>query len=492
MSVSTETNGRDVRRWPIVALLLGLLVAAIVAGNGGGDASSAPRERAVREPVAMPAESARSAAWYCPGPPPSGLLAEASERVLASNLAAEPVDVAMTVLPDQGDDVRRNVAASPRTAVELAPEGREAETSAMIVEPFGSRVIVESTSTGPGVLATAACATQPSAVWHFAAGTTARFAEQWLVLFNPFGDDAVVDLSFFTDNGFEKPDAWQALTVPRRSRVALDVGTQVRRQTSVASTIRARVGRIVAQQTVIFGPDSDRAGVHRSIGAVATAKEWVFPSGRTGAGAQRSIAISNPGDLDGEVDIAVAPTQDIVIEPVTVKVPRRAVANVQVGSCGDRQPPACIPVPDNVGYSAVVRSTLDVDVVAEDLVTYGNDRFEGATGGPGSRAPARTWMFARSRVAEELDAGLDLLTIGGDTATVDVSFVVNGRQLQPRQLQDVELRPGVRRTIALGGREDLQDVDASIIVRADRPIVAERTIVRSDDVTRDLGIAVRD
>jgi hypothetical protein len=139
----------------------------------------------------------------------------------------------------------------------------------------------------------------------------------------------------------------------------------------------------------------------------------------------------------------------------------------------------------------VVRATLDVPVVAEDLVTYTSGRFTGAAGGPGNRTPARDWVFARSRVVDELDAGLDLLTTGSAATTVDVSFVVNGQELRPPMLQDVELRPGVRRSIQLGGRADLQDVDASIILHADDPIVAERTIVREDDLTRELGIPSR-
>jgi hypothetical protein len=409
-----------------------------------------------------------------------------------SNLENRPVDVAVTLLRDKKGEVRRSIVVPARSAVDAAPAGRAAEGGAVIVEPFASRVVVDATNSGRNALASAPCATRPSSVWHFAAGTTVRGVEQWVVLLNPFGDDAVVDVSFFTDGGAENPGELQSLTVPRRSRIAIQVDQKVLRQRSVATTIHARVGRIVAQQTLLFGPDSGRSGETRSLGAVAAANEWVFPSGRTAAGEVRTIAISNPGDLDAEVDVSVAPASDVVIEPATVRVPRHTVANVQIGGCGNVQPPACLPVPPNVAYSAAVRATLQVPVVAEDLTTYTSGRFTGAVAGLGSRAPSRAWVFARSRLPAELDAGLDLLTTAGSAAKASVSFQVNGKELKPPDLQGLVLRPGVRRSIPLAGRADLRGVDASIVVQADRPIVAERTVVRSDELTRDLGVPSRD
>jgi len=482
----------DARRWPIAAVLLVLLVAALIAGNGDDEAESAtqaPREAS--DAAALSLGDARSTAWYCQGPPPTPLLSETAEVVNVANVGEDDADVADTVLPDNGRVVRRSLSVPRRSAVDAAPDGNQAEQSALIVEPFAARVFVDATNAGASRLTTAPCLTQPSSEWHFAAGTTVRGAEQWLVLFNPFGDDAVVDMSFFTEDGLERPGGLQGYTVPRRSRVAIPVHFEVRRQESVATAVTARTGRIVAQQTLVFAPESQRSGETRSIGAVAPANEWVFPSGRTAAGSVRTIGISNPGELDAEVDVSVAPVGDIAIEPATVRIPRRSVANVRIGACGERRPPACIPVPADTGYSVVVRATLDVPVVAEDLVTFTTGRFTGTAGGPGSHEPAREWVIARSRARDQLDAGLDLLTTGSSPATVDMSFIVGGEELRPRDLQGLELRPGVRSTVALGGREDLQDLDAAIVVRADRPVVAERTMVREDELTRDLAIPVR-
>ena len=71
------------------------------------------------------------------------------------------------------------------------------------------------------------CSRSAGPDWYFAAGTTVEGSEQYLVLFNPFGDDAIVDVSFLTDTGVQEPDGLQALVVPRRSRITIPVQDSV-------------------------------------------------------------------------------------------------------------------------------------------------------------------------------------------------------------------------------------------------------------------------
>jgi hypothetical protein len=52
-------------------------------------------------------------------------------------------------------------------------------------------------------------------------------AEHDLALFNPFGDDAIVDVTFLTDTGVQQPDDLQAVVVPRRSRITIPVQNEV-------------------------------------------------------------------------------------------------------------------------------------------------------------------------------------------------------------------------------------------------------------------------
>ncbi len=65
--------------------------------------------------------------------------------------------------------------------------------------------------------------------WHFAAGTTVQGAQLWLALFNPFADDAIVDIGFLTNTGPFAPGELQGFVVPGHSRVTVPVHDQARR-----------------------------------------------------------------------------------------------------------------------------------------------------------------------------------------------------------------------------------------------------------------------
>ncbi|MCU1428885.1 MAG: hypothetical protein JWL83_2885 [Actinomycetia bacterium] len=492
-----DAPGRAVPRWPLALVLAVLLVGAVIAGNGkssatnGINAKRASAEGTPRDAAAIAGTGASSSAWYCPGPPPSPLLANASERLSVSNLEAKPVDVAVTVFGKKGLLTHSSLRAAARASTRIDPGKGVAENNAIIVEPFASRVAVEATSTGPNTFASAPCATQPSPVWNFASGTTVRGAEDWIVIFNPFGDDAVVDMSFFTNAGLERPSALQGMTIPRRSRIAIPVHDTERRQPFVATSITARTGRVVAQQTVLFGPETGFTGQTRSLGAIVAGNQWVFASGVTLPGVSRVIGISNPSDLDAQVDVQVAPMSNIVIEPITIAVPRQSAVNVQLGGCDAHSPPSCVRVPPNLAYSVVVRATHNVPVVAEDLTTSTSGRFRGAVAAMGGEAPSRTWVFARSRLTPEVRSQLDLLSTAGATVHADVSFVAGGKEVAPADLQHIVVRAGVPLTIALDTRPELNGIDAGVIVRADRPVFVERTILRLTGVSRGMGIPER-
>ncbi len=478
-----------VRRWPLALVLVALLVAAIVVGNGAGSTKAAGQSPP--DPAAIAGTGARSSAWYCPGPPPSSLLSKASERIFVSNLEPKPVDVAVTAFPTGGATFHRTSTAPAHGSLTVEPAGGLAAKGPLIIEPFASRVAVEATNAGPNVFASAPCASRASPEWHFASGTTLLGTEDWIVIFNPFGDDAVVDMSFYTKAGRQDPSALHGKTIPRHGRVAIPVQDYVRRTAFVAATITARTGRVVAQQTVLYGAVSNLSGETRSLGAPAPADEWVFPSGRTSPGGHRVIGIMNPTDRDARVDVQVAPTNNVLIEPETLPIPPQSVVNVQVGGCRSNAPATCVRVPQSVSYTVVVRAHGNVPVVAEDLATRVGQSGSGASAALGGAVPSTTWVFPRSRVTPELVSQLDILSVANATAHASVTFDVRGKEVAPANLQHIEVKPGVPVTVRLDTRPELRNTDAAVVVRADRPLFVERSIVRSDGFSRTMGIPER-
>src|SRR5207248_1905154 len=144
--------------------------------------------------------------------------------------------------------------------------------------------------------------------WYFANGTTDKGAQQYLVLLDPFGDDAVVDVTFLTNDGVQEPDALQGLSVPRRSRITIAVHDEVPRQRDVAVHVHARTGRIVAERSQIFDGTASsgevaRKGIALSLGATAPSRAWYFPGATTDDGASASVAVANFGPRTTPVEV---------------------------------------------------------------------------------------------------------------------------------------------------------------------------------------------
>ena len=65
-----------------------------------------------------------------------------------------------------------------------------------------------------------ACATAASASWYFADGVTTRDARLTYLLYNPYPDDAIVDMEFATNEGPFSPQPLQGLVVRGELRCA--------------------------------------------------------------------------------------------------------------------------------------------------------------------------------------------------------------------------------------------------------------------------------
>jgi hypothetical protein len=424
----------------------------------------------------------RSTVWYCPGFPARDGTAP---TVSLTNLGTASDRVDLTVLVDGQEPAREQVTVPASSVVRWDVPG----PAAVLVETYSEHVVVEEALTGAGVFAVGPCASNASGRWYFATGSTERGVEDVLLLLNPFDEDAVVDVTLFTNSGVQRPDTLRALDVPARSRLVLPVHAAALREPVVAMSVSARAeGRVVAAQVVAFNEESGRRGVTRTLGAVATATRWQIAEGRADAGTRRVIGVLNPGDVDSEVDVQVVPVDpEIVVDPITVTVGRAGTVAVEVGTCGEQPAPTCVPVPDDVEYSVLVTATVEVPVVVQDLTTFAG-RVVGASSSVATREPATSWLFGRSQFGGQRASYLAVVNPGSEPATVSVSLVVDGERVAPPELQDVALPPGRRVRLPLAA---LSLPDGGVELVAGAPVVAERVSWKRDSYTRSAGIPVR-
>jgi hypothetical protein len=465
---------------------VGLVVAAVVAAGATferrGEVVTADVGPAAADlgPVAPSADSLGST-WFCAG----GTAREggsADHRVVIVNLGDAPVLGTLTVYGGglsghpEATDVEPvveplEIPARGRLGVRLA-DVLEAQFAAALVEIAGGEVVVEHFVRGAEDDDAAPCATAPSSTWHVAAGTTTRDAHERLALFNPFPDDAVVDVSFTTAEGVREPDEFRGFVVPARRVVVVDVGTAIERHPQVALTVQTRTGRLVVDRIQTFDGSGGVEGLGLTPGAPAAAPLWHFPDGFKTEGLVEVVTVYNPSDRQAEVDIEVVvdpspdPTVLTVVEPFQVSIGPRRFAQVDL-SAEER-------VPAELGHAVVVRSQNGVPVVAERQVRSNAPAPRvGFAATLGSPVASDRWLTAIGGTGEGESEFLVVLNPSLDSiARVSVASPAPSQMLAIEDLQDLEIQPGGRLRIDLGAHVNRQSLP--LVVTATRPVVVER------------------
>jgi hypothetical protein len=369
------------RRLPLVILLVVLLVAAVVAGDRH---AAAPGVREARLAATMPASSVRSSAWYCAGGPVGK--GPSADSVTVSNTSAVAVPVAVDVMVEHAS-VREQLVSVPALAsTTLAVSSYSKDPSAaLVVQPLGPGVVVAQGFAATGDIASAPCATRSASSWYFAAGTSVTGAQLSLSVLDPYPVDTVVDVEAFTENGLRSPSSLQDLIVRAHSRLSVRIDPLVAQQKIVALQVHARNGqRIVATTALVQRRTASRVDASLSLGALEPSQSWFFADNRSRSGAQQLLVLSDPGETDATVRIALVSDVSAVIQPRVVKVPATAAIAVDLSRA----------VPAGANYTLKLHSS--VPVVAETRATFDGSQgpLVGSVTELGTATGAPRWWFA--------------------------------------------------------------------------------------------------
>ena len=459
---------RGPARLPALVVVAALVVAAVALDRSASDPEP-DRSRVVSaiDGPTIPPAAAVSVAWFC-AEGTSSVDGGATETVIVGNLASNPIDVTVTVMPggEQRPVVeRRQVDTFAQERIEIA-DVLETPEPGVVVEIVGGPAIVEHEIRSGDDVAVGPCARDASPEWYFAEGTTDRGAQDWLALFNPFGDDAIVDVAFLTGDGYQAPGATQALVVPRRSRISLAVHDEIPRQERVAISVRARTGRVVAERSLFFDGTDTRLGVALSLGVTGFADRWRIATGDARSGTAQSVSVANFDTVPTSVDVGVVLGGDEgVLQPESVEIPARAVVRVDLT---DR-------LPAGSAFSVDVRVTGAVPVVVASFGTWAAPSdLVGVASAPGSVTTSRRWAFTLGRVDEDGTGVISAVNTGARPVTMQLYAYTAGDPNGPTSAPGAAVAPGERIDFQVG---DLGiGPEVVLVVLADGPIVAGRRL----------------
>src|SRR5207302_57245 len=200
--------------WVIVG---GVLVIVLIMGgswalDGIVPSKTAGTPVAAGTPVTASATTAPlSEAWYCPAPSAQGL----GSTVWTANLGTGPVHLRRSGTGASGATAEADLGAGTFGGLPAAPSAANVPVS---VEAFGgatgSHVSVLAPSVGG---ATGRCSRQPGTRWIFPIASTAPGYDTYLLVTNPFLEEAVVTVRVLTDNGDQIPSGLSHVQIPQRS-----------------------------------------------------------------------------------------------------------------------------------------------------------------------------------------------------------------------------------------------------------------------------------
>ena len=445
--------------------------------SGGGEL------RTELAPVAAPA-GAMTSTFYCAGA--SATSGDPLDgAVVIANASGIEVGAQVTVYPaalatdQQGTQAvaalkpaTKNIVVGARARAELRlADVQPSPFAAALVEVAGGDVAVERRTTGPLGLSVSPCAALPSSTWYLPSGVTTKDGRELLALFNPFVDIAVLDISFITSDGLRSPPDLQGYVVEGSRLSVIDVGAAAGRHEQVSTIVRTRSGRLVVDRLQTFdGTDPNHAaGAAATLAAPRPAPVWAFAEGLVGDGLNEVFTVLNPGQDAAEVQLEVVldnPDVNGVVDPIIVTVPPRAYAQVAMKDQTR--------VPADVGHSVTVRSTNQVPVIAERVLSaVAPARRLGYGPSLGSPVVATRWVFADGRADATLAEWLVLMNPSADRRVrVKVTALAQGQPLAIDGLQNLELGAGGRLAVELG--QHVNRADLTLLVEADGAVVAER------------------
>jgi hypothetical protein len=449
-----------------------VLGAVVVAGALGGLAYGA-----VANPIGPPVTSAATRfverATFCP---PS----------LDQAHSGSSVDVASAASSDVAVEFR---GARSGHAV-LHPRRillRSSKERALDVVGYGAPLAAAATTTlrsKVGGAATTTCSLTGGRRWYFPAGTSAIGSSERLLVYNPFPQEAVVRVRFFTPSGERIASNLASVGVGIGRTIEIDVNRFVAPENVLSATVSAIRGRVVAWKAVTVRGKKHAHGLELSLGATAVERVWFLPGGAVGKGVGERLFVLNPNDKEAVVTVSLL-TPRGTLQPrglLRVRVPPRSSKSLSLSGAPRRTRSKVS------SAGALVSASSAPGVVAERTESYVTRRVRGFASEIGAAGAATQWSLGASTPNARADV-VWIMNPGPRRARVSVSLLqASAPPRQPSALSDVRVAPGSSVRLDLGRWTRGRPMVA--LVSSNAPVAAERSwyAPRSADIADVMGV----
>ena len=293
--------------------MLPLLLVAGVSYDISVTESDEKSEAQIEDFIAEPAvdqKNTLTSTWFCPAVHlrrinQKGI--EATADLTITNFSSEPVRVAVELVSTTSANEFKvlEVPGFQMRQIEIGDILGEELVSAL-VEASAGAVAVSRKFTSEFGTDESACTNVLAESLFALGGSPQQGAVNEIVLYNPLSSDAIVDFQFATEaeTGIFSVPELEGVVVPAGGNYRVDVGEVVRRRETVATWVKTRVGKVVADYFQTFdGTDNDR-GFSTGLAGGNEALRWSHSLEAFDPVKSSYLQVYNPTELVAEITVS--------------------------------------------------------------------------------------------------------------------------------------------------------------------------------------------
>lgn len=294
------------RKWPFTFAQTGFAMVTLIFAVVIGSVGAYVGEQGARNPVYASTVQATqrlavasvsplasdSSSWYCnwylPG---QGGVTQAS--VLLANTSAKQLNAKVKIYSGK-TEVKRRIEIPAHSFLKYPqPVTPTVQSGSMSFIANGGGTVAEIEVAGPSGNTVSPCNSSPSAKWVALGTNTLTGSDSGISIFNPFGQDAVIDVTMSSSTQDFSPGALKGIVIaPHRAKL-INVSQYFPGQSHVAVSVSTRIGRVVVDG-LIQRDDKGNTGLSAFATFPATASTWRFPVGELSANQNQEITVYNP------------------------------------------------------------------------------------------------------------------------------------------------------------------------------------------------------
>ena len=389
---------------------------------------------------------------------------EVQSWYFAEGITRNPFETSFTLFNPGGETARANLTFSKvdggllRQEVVLEPSARvsvnanQAVPDAEFVTRIDSSqpVLAERTTTWGADAHASSGAAAPQTTWYLADGSSQAPFDTWILIQNPGGTTANVNVIFMKDNGENRTASLTVPPVSRREVHAIEALPNTSFATKVVSD-----QPVVVERTVYMAG----GGGHSATASPVMAKTWYLAEGSTIDGFDTWIVIQNPNRAPAAVNLTFLREQGQPLEQRVVVAPTGRLAyNARLVVTGER---------------FGLKAESDQPIVVERTMYFGgrpDGTGTGAHASAGSPDLGTSWHLPDGSAKGEFQEQVLVVNPGGAGARLRLEFLRGDGKATVREM-DV----GAQRRVTIDVNASIPDPAVVTRVTADQPVVVERS-----------------